>query len=342
MMDSRTKGTESLTGKRAESSVHGLVCLECGAELYTDFISENQSGKLWLRCGKCGDFIDSGIMSDAPVDKFARRSFWLGISSILLLFLTGLPAIYYGIRSMLRARHTSVRREDRRAAIIGTSMGTVFGVMVGGCVATVSITALVAYLSFTQSSNAELSKNILKQLMSVDLPEEFQYGRAQYVMGMSIFRFRDAEKRDECSKYARFTFLPPVMIGATSTLKIQLAEDRLNRKAEYERTSSDDLGWPIANQESNLSRYVYKETVTDEDGNKTVNEVHQFVGFSVVSEGIFGVGLTIRQPSEIFPDEESVKAFITSIQAAEDLDLRAAWDTVRYAPADEESDSDEE
>ena len=121
-----------------------MTCLVCGARLYTDFVSESQSSKIWLRCGKCGDFIDSGVKANAPVDKFARRSLWLGISSIILLFFTGIPAIYYGVKSLMRSKYTSVRPGDRRAAIAGTALGTIFGVFLGTCVVGTAVSIIAA------------------------------------------------------------------------------------------------------------------------------------------------------------------------------------------------------
>ena len=86
----------------SSSSKDATMCLACGAQVFTDFGSSSKSAKISLRCGNCGDLIGTGVKANAPREKTASRSLWLGLSSIILLFFTGIPAIYYGIKSLLK------------------------------------------------------------------------------------------------------------------------------------------------------------------------------------------------------------------------------------------------
>ena len=115
-------------------------CPKCEATLIADGLAEGQQ----VRCVQCATLFRLGEEQKTSADRLAWRSFWLGLSSLVFLFLTGIPAIYYGIRSMLRMRFTKPRPKDQFAAVSGTMLGGCFGVIGGGM-----IVSFAAILGFT-------------------------------------------------------------------------------------------------------------------------------------------------------------------------------------------------
>ena len=98
-------------------------CQQCDATLIADGLPQGQQ----VRCVKCAHLFRLGEEKKTSADRLAWRSFWLGLSSLLCMFFTGIPAIYYGIRSLLRMRFIKPRPKDRFAAVSGTLMGGCFG-----------------------------------------------------------------------------------------------------------------------------------------------------------------------------------------------------------------------
>ena len=223
-----------------------LVCQACGAELVTDFISEIQSARVLVRCGGCGVIIGSGIDENAPVDKRARWSLWLGISSVLLLFLTGIPAVYLEIRSLLRMRYTSFRLQDRYAAIAGTTLGSIFGVCGGFCGVFSLVVALALFFSQKTTFNFEQSMVVLSGIAKVEMPEGINQGVAVSAVNTHQFHFRDAKKKEDATCRIQLVYYPPVMVGGAATLKPTLRLNQINNDARYKTLGETQLNWEIA------------------------------------------------------------------------------------------------
>ena len=101
-------------------------CQHCKSKVVTVGLNTGQQ----IRCANCLTIWTFGKVETDATDRLAWRSFWLGLSSILFLFFTGIPAIYYGVRSLLRMRFVKPKKRDRAAAIAGTTMGGCFGIFV--------------------------------------------------------------------------------------------------------------------------------------------------------------------------------------------------------------------
>ncbi len=308
-----------------KSDSQPLVCLVCGSELFTDFISESQSSKVSLRCGGCGDIVGSGIKANAPVDKRAWWSLWLGLSSILLLCLTGIPAIYLGIRSLLRMRYTSARLGDRRAAIAGILLGSTFGVIGGCCILGVGGASLFAIWSRDSTDNFAQTMIVLGGIAEVDMPAQINHGSATSVMNTNQFNFQDAKVLERSCRIV-IVYYPPAMIGGTASLKMQLRSEKLRGDAAHKVLEEVPLKWEIAGKTTTVSKYILEEKIfNDESEVKIKNEVLQYVGYVSVKHGIYGVGCAVRQPNDVFPDEASIQAFFNSITPVADPRPSKAW-----------------
>ena len=69
----------------------------------------------------------------------ANRSFWLGLSSFIFLFLTGIPAIAYGIQAHRTDGIKRLGGNFRRTA----NFGIIFGGI--GCLATIVLAAPILF-----------------------------------------------------------------------------------------------------------------------------------------------------------------------------------------------------
>jgi len=101
-----------------------MNCSQCESELLVEIFGTSNP----IRCASCGGISIPANEASTQAGRFAWRSLWLGIASIFLLFLTGLPAIWYGVRSLLQMRFVRSQKGDRKAAAAGITLGLLFGI----------------------------------------------------------------------------------------------------------------------------------------------------------------------------------------------------------------------
>ena len=323
-------------------AVPSISCESCGSVLVTDFILGSQSTKVSLRCGGCGDLIGTRIKANAPVDKRARWSLWLGLSSILLLFITGIPAMYLGIRSLLRMRYTSFRLQDRRAAIVGTALGSLFGICGGFCGGGAIALSVVAFLSSSETRDLKQTLVVFEGVATGDIPKQMKQGFAIRAVNTHQFNFRDAKLNKDRTCRVHIVYFPPVMVGGMATLKQTLRLHKISNDSNHEPIEETTLNWEIAGESVVVYKYVMKETYENDKGETVTNEVHQYLGYAHVEEGIYGVTCAIRVPNQVFPDEESIKSFFSSIGPAEKIDAAGAWKAARLIPITEDAGEEQE
>ena len=101
-----------------------MNCPQCQSTLLVEVFGTSNP----IRCASCGEISMPPNQQASEVHRDSRRSLWLGVASIVLLFLTGIPAIWYGVRSLLKMRFVRSQRGDRKAATIGAVLGLIFGI----------------------------------------------------------------------------------------------------------------------------------------------------------------------------------------------------------------------
>ena len=315
----------------------GLVCQNCQSELVTDFISSSQSAEVVIRCGNCGEAF-SPLQDSGVVDKNAWRSLWLGLASLVLICFTGIPAMYFGIKSLLRGRYTRTRPQDRRAAVAGTILGGLFGVFGSFCVFGLGGVVLVTYLSNANATTTEQTRHVLDGLATMNMPDELTVGRATKMLGSSIFRFGDNEDKNKANLRFDFMYFPPAMAGSVTTLNSQLRNEQLNSEATYKEVSEELLKWDLCGRTIGVTKIVLEETRDQQPA----TEVCLYYGFSSVKPGIFAVAF-MHRPVDSGLSEQQIRELIESITPREKIDVSHRWkELAKFSSNEAEKPDDQE
>jgi hypothetical protein len=148
-----------------------IECKQCQSELEVTADSRIVNGP--LRCAGCGFLFRIGA-EYVSSNRFAWRSLWFGISSILLAFLTGIPAIYYGIRSFIQMARAPARSRDQTAAAVGIMLGCFGTVFVSILALTVSIGVIAAFFLTDGNTDPDEVLAMQQKICSVELPDELK------------------------------------------------------------------------------------------------------------------------------------------------------------------------
>jgi prepilin-type processing-associated H-X9-DG protein len=95
-----------------------MYCPKCGAENTEDV-------KLCSACGEALATQAAGSAADAKTSRLAITSLVLGISSILCAIVTAVPAIIFGIVSLVKINNSDGRLKGKGLAIAGISVSAV-------------------------------------------------------------------------------------------------------------------------------------------------------------------------------------------------------------------------
>lgn len=312
----------------------GLTCQNCESELETSFIAS--TADVVIRCGNCGELF-SPLQNTGAVDKNAWRSLWLGLASLLLFCFTGIPALYFGIKSLLRGRYTRTRPQDRRAAVAGIMLGGLFGIFGSFCVFGFGGAILVAILSNVTTESTEQARYILQGVASMNMPDELVSGRASKTFGSSDFSFVDDEDSDKRSLRFDFVFFPPAMTGSVATLNSQLRNKQLHTKGTYKKLSEELLKWNLGDRTIGVTKIVFEET---RDEQPTI-EICQYYGYSAVKSGIFGFAF-LHSPADSGLTEQRIREFVESITPRENIDVRDRWKSMPKPPPKDVDESEDQ
>lgn len=296
-----------------------MQCLQCQSELLIDVDSSANS----IRCAACGSTASRNHESAEQANRLAWRSLWLGLSSIVFLCFTGIPAIWLGIRSLLQMRFTQKRIQDQRAAVVGVAMGLLFGIL-GSAIAIVA-GLLVVVFSWTTSS-PETPEEILafqESIGKIELPDSIQPVRGRGMIGQfkqTMWDDSSESKEDQSCRIRIVRGMQNSQIGRGQIAELRDMNLGLDLKIEPNPEISE-LSWQFCGKpivvvktvmkvqlpDSTLIRYVAK-TIGD---NRSVTQTES-QGNSSAQKDDFGIGVVIREPSRW--SEDDVKAIIESFQ----------------------------
>ena len=154
-----------------------MNCPECNSVLLAELFPSAAS----IRCTSCSTIAPRMSATSAEANRFAWRSFWLGLSSIVLLFLTGIPAIWYGVRSLLEMRYVQSQKHDRKAAVAGVSLGVIFGILGSGLLAIIGGFALIISFAIVDTVDPQKIREISESIGSIEMPEGFEPSTAKAI-----------------------------------------------------------------------------------------------------------------------------------------------------------------
>ena len=230
-------------------------CPHCQSELVLGLISHRQQ----VRCARCGKVSrpQTENVSQRKPNRAARWSLWLGLSSILLLSITGIPALILGIRSLLQMRHEQPTRREKEAGVVGTLLGAIFGVLLGGCFLGGGGMILFAMLNLPleRSRDADVIRQWMDQVVQIDLPDGLEPSSARKQLGtQTFFDFDNFSQRPPFTDQSpsKTTRLSIIHFAKSPTFSLQIMQNELGRTfgnevtlKQLSRGKGERLEWTI-------------------------------------------------------------------------------------------------
>lgn len=243
-------------------------------------------------------------------DRLAWRSFWLGIASIVLLFLTGIPAIYYGTKSLLRMRFFKPKRSDRIAAIAGTAMGGCFGVCLGLFVITAVIVGVVIAFTAVRTQEPAEVMAMCSEVFEIDVPSGVEPFRATSVLNsMQFFDFCDRPNRTERRIRIHLSHQDQALkVSKTQFIK-NLDGRSLNRDRHRTEDSHVILHWEMNGDPVEVKKTIYR---LEGEGSE-LSEVFHYIGYFAEKGGMYGMVVTLI-PAEFELSEEQIQELFASVR----------------------------
>lgn len=323
-------------------------CPHCKNELVIDGVSSGQQ----IRCAQCLTFSMIGRVEKITTDRLVWWSFWLGLSSILFLFFTGLPAIYYGVRSLLRMRFVRSEPIDRAAAIAGVGMGGCFGVVLGFLATVIGGVALFAMLTSSNTTKPTEIVELCQQHFQYKLPRGLVPISAKSILRQEhVFLF--ADMADEAKQHTVVCLVHTVAgfqsngFGGLARLpQVQIADRPKGKSIVTETLMWEMNGQPTEITKSSFSRRAdvteQKTDVTDstpstafvkavESGDQTDSNTIptaeiitiQYTGSFSVSGEQFGLTILV-EPTRASLTEAEIQEIFRSLQPAMTIPARRA------------------
>lgn len=275
-------------------------CPRCQSELVVGQVSHQQQ----VRCARCGtvSWPQTENVSQRKPNRAARWSLWLGLSSILLFSITGIPALILGIRSLLQMRYERPTKWEKEAGVVGTILGTVFGVLLGGCILTGGGMILFAILSIPrqQTNDPAVIRQWMDQVVRVDLPKELEPRSARFLMGTQTrLEFDNATAADK----GREMNLTIIHLGKSPDFNLQTIKDELNRAIgdklvlkQLKQGSTEQLEWTICGKPTEVFHTSYIRYVANTPAEASLAsgsgvKAHRYI--ALVSDDQAAVGLRL-------------------------------------------------
>lgn len=167
----------------------------------------------------------------------------MGLSSILLLSITGIPALILGIRSLLQMRHEQPTRREKEAGVVGTLLGAIFGVLLGGCFLGGGGMILFAMLNLPleRSRDADVIRQWMDQVVQIDLPDGLEPSSARKQLGtQTFFDFDNFSQRPPFpgQSPSKTTRLFIIHFAKSPTFSLQIMQNELGRTFDEEFIAS--------------------------------------------------------------------------------------------------------
>jgi len=303
-------------------------CPSCKSKLVTAGLTPGQQ----FRCASCGNFLRSGESAKLPADKLAWRSFWLGIASIFLIFITGIPAIYYGIRSLLRMRYVKAKSSDRVAAIVGTGLGSFFGLFIG--MLAVLIGGFVWYTSWTYEmvDDPAQVEALCEEYFAFDKPAGTIPVQAESVLRMQhVFDFSNSRDVKDRTLRIQLRYFTSNLKANKQNIASGLKSKSVNHRILGQVDLSEELNWDFMEfPDIRIQKTIYGGQPTKENEQLSLSEeadsliqpveTHQYFGLIRTEQGIYGVAV-VFEPENYPMTESEVREIFSNVRATQELEF---------------------
>ena len=305
-----------------------VPCPECDAPL---LLRSSWLGDGPLRCAACATQFEFDGQSDTArvrkPNRFAWRSLWLGLSSILLLFLTGVPAVYYGVRALLQMRYQRPTSRERAAAIGGTVLGTLFGMLMGGCVLSAGVVLALFFLTFEQTDDPAAIQRQLDRMAHVDIPEGITPRRMIQVMNLQTHvGWDDRQNEDDRPNVAiRLIFYQKTLSMNYSQIQQNLKATRIRIRPTIQLDSTEILDWEMDGKPAKITHNRFAilpeedappSASTDAESNPAEplpRRADRYYGFVVSETGAVGMAVFVFDPPGKL-DQKQIEEMFASLK----------------------------
>lgn len=250
-------------------------CNHCQAELYTDSIA----GVRNLRCAKCNHLNSFVGKSQTNQNRDAWFSLWLGLSSMLLICVTGIPALFFGIRALAKMRYHPTSSRAKTATIVGLAAGFVGTFVIGLFAAFVGLIGYFIVSTKPIDDPAQLAANInrIGTFVRSDVPN-IQPRRSTPANATNFeFIVWTDDRLDShwlCNEKPRSVYLwneqnrttrilvsrfPKWLEINLIELKKQLRDMDLHEKEKRRQTGNEHLTWKFVGEETQISKISFEE-----------------------------------------------------------------------------------
>lgn len=275
-------------------------CQVCDSKLVTDGLISGQQ----VRCANCQSLSRFGKLEKVATHRLAWRSFWLGLSSILLLTFTGIPAMYYGIRSLLRMRFIKPARMDRAAAIAGTTLGGCFGVFFGFIAATSLILGLIQYWTFDETTESQEVSHKCSQYFEFSSPYVVPVKATFSMNSQWSFDFADIPETDDSNLAIRLVFLR-TGIQPNDGVMIRQLQAKGTKQSFGAVHESEYVAWEFDDRKVNIKKSVFsRESGPEPD--ETEETHRQYWGYVRGDDGLYGM-VVVFEPDNCKLTESDVR-----------------------------------
>jgi hypothetical protein len=279
-----------------------------------------------VRCARCGKASrpQTENASQRKPNRAARWSLWLGLSSILLLSITGIPALILGIRSLLQMRHEQPTKREKEAGVLGTLLGLVFGVLLGGCFLGGGGMILFAMLNLPleRSHDADVIRQWMDQVVQIDLPDGLEPSSARKQLGtQTFFEF------DNFSQWpllpgqspSKFTSLSVIHFAKSEApFRLQIIKNELGRTFDEEfiasRSSRGKVGrleWTICGTATTVihTSYAAQAPADASPGSPSQPKADRYIAIVTDDHAAVGIKLFTTETNENMSTDEVRRIF---------------------------------
>ncbi len=283
-------------------------CQVCNSKLVTHGLSPGRQ----IRCANCLSLSRFGKIEKVATDQLAWRSFWLGISSILFLTITGIPAIYYGVRSLLRMRFIRPERRDRAAAIIGTTLGGCFGIFVGIIAVCSLFFGLINYWTYEETTDATEVAQRCSRYFEFASPRVIPVKASSAMNSQYLFDYADQTDIESQALGIRLAFIRAGIQPNETTMGIQLKKMRAGKSSFGANHEAEFLDWQFNGQPINVKKSVFSRTVNPGSDEETTEETHRlYWGYVHGNHGVHGMSV-VFDPDRCDLTDSEVKEIFAS------------------------------
>jgi hypothetical protein len=277
-----------------------------------------------VRCARCGKVSrpQTDNVSQRKPNRAARWSLWLGLSSILLLSITGIPALILGIRSLLQMRYEQPTRREKEAGVVGTLLGAIFGVLLGGCFLGGGGMILLAMLNLPleRSRDADVIRQWMDQVVQIDLPEGLELSSARKQMGTQTFLEFDNDRGPPVHGQSQYktTRLSIIHFAKSPTFSLQMMNNELGRTFGNELTlrqltrgKGERLEWTICGTPTEVihTSYAAQTPADASPGSPSQPKADRYIAIVADDRAAVGLKLFTTETNENMSTDEVRRIF---------------------------------